>query len=236
MSERVIIGGAELWHGDCREVMSDWADGCVDHVITDVPYSAHTHKMAKTSCGAGTVHSLIDFAAVTDEEFLELFRVFVRVARRWVVSTCDLLQAPLLFGWEQFVRQGVWTKPNPMPQISGDRPGQGHEVVMCLHRVGQKRWNGGGRSAVWSLPVVQGGEYPTQKPLRLIDQFVADFTDPGDRIADPCMGSGTTGVSAVRLGRRFVGCEVRRSAFDLACERIAAAQAQSDLFVSGGDR
>lgn len=229
--EKVKIGNAELWHGDCLELMASMNDGTVDHVLTDVPYHANTHKMAKTNKGKGHDRTLIDFEHITDDQFRALFVEFLRVSKRWVVSTCDLLQAPLLFPLPEFVRQGVWVKPNPMPQISADRPGQGYEVVVVLHGEGKKRWNGGGKAGVWQYPVVNGGVYPTQKPQPLLDRFVADFTDQGETILDPCMGSGTTGVAAVQQDRKFIGCEARREAFDIACERISQAQAQGRLAI-----
>ena len=52
---------------------------------------------------------------------------------------------------------------------------------------------------------------------------------PGYTVLDTHMGAGTTGVACARAGRKFIGCEVDRAAFDLACERIAAAYAQGSL-------
>jgi DNA modification methylase len=49
-------------------------------------------------------------------------------------------------------------------------------------------------------------------------------------ILDPFMGSGTTGVACANLGRKFIGIEIERKYFDIACERIAAAYAQGRLF------
>ena len=53
----------------------------------------------------------------------------------------------------------------------------------------------------------------------------------GGTVLDPFMGSGTTGVAAIQLGRRFIGIEQDKKFFDIACERIAAAVAQPDLFL-----
>ena len=63
----------------------------------------------------------------------------------------------------------------------------------------------------------------------LMDALVADYSRPGYTVLDTHMGAGTTGVACARAGRKFIGCEVDRSAFDLACERIAAAYAQGSL-------
>ena len=59
--------------------------------------------------------------------------------------------------------------------------------------------------------------------------LVALTTRPGETVLDPFMGSGTTGVAAVEQGRRFIGIERERRYFDIACERIARAQAQGQL-------
>jgi site-specific DNA-methyltransferase (adenine-specific) len=117
------------------------------------------------------------------------------------------------------VRLGVWIKPNAAPQFTGDRPGTGWEAVAVLHRKGRKRWNDGGHHAVWTCPVQRGG-HPTQKPERLVSDWVKAFTNPGEMILDPFMGSGTTGVAAIKHGRGFTGIEIDPKYFDLACRRI----------------
>jgi site-specific DNA-methyltransferase (adenine-specific) len=62
-------------------------------------------------------------------------------------------------------------------------------------------------------------------------ELLSLFSNPGDLICDPFMGSGTTGVACVKLGRRFIGIEKDHKYFDIACERISAALSQGDLFV-----
>ena len=225
------IGLATLMLGDCREIAPTLGE--VDHVITDPPYSANTHKMAKTNQGKGHGRALISFEHLTDDGFDGAVADWLAAASGWVVATCDYRHAARLIHHPAFVRLGVWVKPNPMPQISADRPGQGFETVLILH--GGKRpkaWNRGGGAGVWTYPVVNGAEVPTQKPLALLNAFVSDFTCPGETVLDPFMGSGTTGVAAVSMGRHFVGIEQTPAHFDTACRRIEAAQRQADLFVA----
>jgi len=125
------------------------------------------------------------------------------------------------------VRLGAWVKPNPMPQISADRPGQGFEAVLILHSGGRKKaWNRGGGSGVWTFPVIGDAEVSTQKPLALAKALVSDFTNHGECVADPYMGSGTTGVACVQMGRKFIGVEQDPKRFDIACRRIEDAQRQ----------
>jgi site-specific DNA-methyltransferase (adenine-specific) len=191
----------------------------------------------------------IRFAAITSKERKQAAAMFARLARRWVLAFCQIeavaaWRAALVDGGIEWVRGGTWIKPNGSPQFTGDRPGQGFESLALAsnapdvddertslaisHRAGRKRWNGGGKHAVWVVPLdhhAGGGgkaEHPTIKPIALMLALVADFTDAGDTILDPYAGSGTTGVAALRLGRQFVGIERDPTYFRLACERLAA--------------
>jgi site-specific DNA-methyltransferase (adenine-specific) len=79
------------------------------------------------------------------------------------------------------------------------------------------------------VPPMTEREHSTQKPTQLLEEIVkvAPF---GETVLDPFMGSGTTGVACINLGRKFVGVEIERKYFDIACERIAAANRQERLF------
>ena len=70
--------------------------------------------------------------------------------------------------------------------------------------------------------------HPTQKPLRVME-WCLSFAPKAQTVCDPFMGSGTTGVACARMGRAFTGIERERKYFDIACERIARAQAQGQL-------
>jgi site-specific DNA-methyltransferase (adenine-specific) len=72
--------------------------------------------------------------------------------------------------------------------------------------------------------------HPTQKPTELMKWCIGHLPEP-QSILDPFMGSGTTGVAAVQLGRDFIGIEREPTYFDIACKRIEDAQRQGDFFV-----
>ena len=220
-----------LYHGDCREVLASMTDRSVDCVITDPPYDARTHKGAKTNKGKGHGVKAVTFDEFTHERQIETFAELGRVTRRWVVSTLatstafrfDLEPPPGL----RCLRVGVWVKPNPMPQISADRPGQGWEPVSFFHREDVKpAWHGGGRAGVWTHPVVQGEGHPTVKPLPMVAEWVRLFSNPGDLILDPFAGSGTTLRAAKDEGRRAIGVELE----ERYCELIAKRLTQDTLF------
>ena len=65
-------------------------------------------------------------------------------------------------------------------------------------------------------------QHPTQKPVALMEYLIATYSNPGDTVLDPTMGSGTTGVAAAALGRKFIGVEKMEKFFEIAKQRIAA--------------
>ena len=77
--------------------------------------------------------------------------------------------------------------------------------------------------------MLDGTDHPTQKPIKLMLWCIAKIGNP-ETILDPFMGSGTTGVAAMQLGRKFIGIEREPKYFDIACKRIEDAQRQTSLF------
>jgi site-specific DNA-methyltransferase (adenine-specific) len=224
------IENCTLFHADAFALMPTLGD--VDCIITDPPYNPRTHKGARSAKSLAA--SPIDFDSLTEAQFVEFCGNAVAQARRWVVMSCAWQHAALLEkAGVPLVRLGIWHKPNGAPQFTGDRPGMGWEAIAILHREGKKHWNGGGHHSVWVCNV-EHGNHPTQKPLKLVMDWVAKFTEPGETVLDPFAGSGTTGVACAKLGRKFIGIEKRKDYFDLACCRITEASRQSGLFTATG--
>lgn len=95
------------------------------------------------------------------------------------------------------------------------------------------RGMGGGRHGVFNVPKGEGvpNVHETQKPIRLMTDLVKLFSNQGDTVLDPFMGSASTGVACVKLGRKFIGIELDQKYFDLSCRRIEEAYKQPDLFI-----
>lgn len=222
-----------LHFGNAFDLMKNMADGSVDHIITDPPYSEDTHEGARSHTNIDK--PFINFDHFSDEEFVTFCTECVRHARRWVIMTCDWQHAHLIKRHphkpvrKSFIRLGVWVKGRAAPQFTGDRPAPGWEAVLILHRPGRKSWNDGGHHAVWHHNIVHG-EHPTQKPLSLVKEWLAQFTDPGETIFDPLMGAGTTGVAATQTQRKFIGIEAERHWFEMAESNIGEAAMQPHLF------
>jgi len=226
------IGDATLYLGDCLEILPTLEK--VDAVITDPPYgdkATHGAHLSKVKMRDGTTRQDLGFDGISLDEAVSLAQEWTRLASRWVVFTCEWKYAHALDDAGLLVRLGIWRKPDGAPQFTGDRPGTGWEAVAICHRPGKKRWNGGGKHAVWQWPKGQNDSgHPTGKPIGLLCDLVSDFTDAGETILDPFMGSGTTGVACANLGRKFIGIEINEKYFDIACKRIEAAYAQGRLF------
>jgi DNA modification methylase len=241
--------------GDCLEGMAALEDRSVDHVLADPPYrralyegfrsNSRARKVGQRTHGAKmslspNYQSLASESIGALEDVLEPAAAhLLRLTRRWIVVFHDAESGDLwrkAFG-DAYVRSGVWVKTNPMPQISGDRPAQGFEGITIAHGPERKRWNGGGRPAVWTHGALQGNwseragnDHPCPKPLDLMEALVRDFTEPGELVLDPFAGSGTTGVACKRLGRRFLGFERDAKYHAIAERRIANAREQLGLW------
>lgn len=106
----------------------------------------------------------------------------------------------------------------------------GMESPISIQKTRKKTWFGGGCHGNWTGPVITNGDHPTGKPVDMVSSWVTRFTERGQTILDPFMGSGTTGVAAIQLGRSFIGIEREERYFQIACERISNAVAQGQLF------
>lgn len=207
-----------LYHGENEYILA--ALESVDHIITDPPYSEHVHANGRTTQKRSKAPKEVDFGFdhLTAGVRRNLALDFGRICQRWTLVFTDIEGVS---GWiedlsetMEYIRTGIWVKTNPSPQFTGDRPGSGAEAVVIAHKAEmRKRWNGGGKSAVW------GGAgdkrrhskelryHPTQKPLWVMTDIVSMFTDPGEVILDPFAGSGATLIAARDTGRRAIGIE-----------------------------
>lgn len=77
------------------------------------------------------------------------------------------------------------------------------------------------------------GFHPTQKPVALLEYLIKTYTNPGEVVLDNCMGSGSTGVACVNTDRKFIGMELDKGYFDIACERIQTARQMKERYSDG---
>ena len=196
------IGNATLYLGDCRDILPTLPK--VDAVITDPPYG-----IGIASNPVRQMHEKLDWdAAAPDDSVLDAIVDAGAVAVVWGGNYFNLPPSQCFF---------VWDKVQP----------QDFSLAMC-----EQAWtNKKGPAKLYRQSVLSyRKEHPTQKPVELMKWCIAQCTDNPQTILDPFMGSGTTGVAAVQMGRKFIGIEREPSYFDIACRRIEDAQRQGRLF------
>jgi site-specific DNA-methyltransferase (adenine-specific) len=234
-----LADGVTLYLGDCREVLPSLPK--VDAVITDPPYEAVMQKkwgvLSRNAPSSHVRHETLGFDAIDDIRE-EVAAAVKTICQGWGIFFC---MAEGVRAWRdaiestgaKYKRAMVWIKPDAMPQFNGQGPSVGHEMlVSAWYGPGYSKWNGGGKPGTFVyVKNTQGAEHPTQKPLPLISELVELFSDRDGVVCDPFMGSGTTGVAAVKLGRRFIGIEIEEKYFSIACKRISDALKQPDLFL-----
>lgn len=206
-----IIGDCRLLLGDCFEVLP--LIGPVDAVVTDPPYGilSLNGSAATRRSGGNVPEGKIAWDVISD-----ISSVLAAAPKAMVWGGCHMPLQPT-FGYL------VWDK-----QIDGLNFG---EVEYCwtTERFAPRIFR-------YRAVCVDGGkQHPTQKPIQLM-QWCLGFLPDARTILDPFMGSGTTGVACVKLGRRFIGIEISEAYFAIACERVRQAYAQPDLFIEAPAR
>lgn len=243
IKREVVIGDCRLLLGDSLAIMP--GIGAVHHVIMDPPYEASLHASKNSLRGpvrADTGPDLkgLDFAPI-DEIREEVVVLGEHLCKGWFIAFCtvegvakwaDAINESAM----KYKRACIWVKPDSTPQLNGQGPAQGAECfVTAWNGKGHAAWNAGGKRGVYTHtvnPPDRHGGHPTEKPWRLFAELINDFTAPKHIILDPFMGSGTTGVACIRTDRQFIGIEQDEKYFDIACERIAKAAAQPDMFLA----
>jgi len=205
MYEEVIIGNARLLRGDCMDILPTLPK--VDACITDPPYGLGK-RMQGGTWGAKTEFKemvIWDNAPPEVGTLIELANM-AEISVFWGGNYYGL---PPSRCWL------VWDKQNAVPTMADC------EIAWTSLDANTKRF---------SHPVgrVLHG-HPSEKPLQLM-RWTIEVVKASGTILDPFMGSGTTGVAAVQMGRRFIGIEREPKYFDIACKRIEAAVAQGQLF------
>ena len=201
--------GYSLYQGDALTIVP--LLGAFDHCMTDPPYEeeAHTRTRRTRAVLEGRApYAPIDFPPITPRQR----RFLTRLTCQWLLVFC---QAEVVGKYEallgpKYRRPAIWQKPDGSPQFTGDRPAMGYETIVAAWcQPGRCHWEAHGKRGVYTHNVRDGEPRisPTQKPLPLMRELVRDFTQPGDLVLDPFMGSGTTGVACLAEQRRFVGIE-----------------------------
>jgi len=213
----------------------------VDLLITDPAYeSLEKHRAIGTTTRLKHSKSSSNdwFQVFPNARFAELFQQAYRVLKRdtHLYLFCD---AETMFVAKpeaeragfKFWKPLVWDKATIG---MGYHYRARYELILFFEK-GKRRLNDLGVADVITAPRIRGG-YPAEKPPEVSEVLVGQSSEPGDVVADPFMGSGSVGVAALRLGRRFVGNDINPDAVQLANQRLlelGSGQVQGPPIVSG---
>lgn len=247
----------ELYLGDCLEYMKSMPDKSIDMIFTDPPYGHNNNNgdlisRREAALGKGEYTPEKNRPIANDgEEANELFKnVLPELNRILFPGGCCCCCGdgggpdPQFARWSlwmnevfDFKQMVVWDKG---PMGMGWHYRRSYETILVAQKRGAScKWYDTskkieniirpGKGIHKIIPIAD--EHPTQKPVSLAAHFIKLHSLPGDTIFDPFMGSGTTGVACVQLGRNFIGCELEPKYFEIAKKRIEQAQLQEPLFV-----
>jgi len=208
---REVIGDAELWLGDCREIAPTLPRP--DAIITDPPFGT-SELWSGAPSEKGRWNNFLGSSIAQWDKYDEFVLSLPGMAEKVILWGGQFYPLPTSRGWlvwNKIIRnfstsvcELAWTNI-PMPVDAFD------------YSHGQL--------------ATEGKEHPTQKPVALMRFCILKAKlGSGSLILDPYLGSGSTGVAALSLGHRFVGIEIEPHYFDIACRRIEAEARQGKLF------
>ena len=209
--QKVTIGDATLYQADCAVLLPTL--GKVDAVITDPPYGIKRDgKPQSTSSHGG--HKGYEFTGWDQKPpGADVFALLLSAADCQIIWGANFYpqHLPPSMGWL------FWDKGQRISQSDGELAFTNMPKALRVFTLN--------RASI----AQDGAVHPTQKPLALMRWCIDQAGNP-ETILDPFMGSGTTGVAAVQMGRKFIGIEREPKYFDIACKRIEQAHAQGQLF------
>lgn len=238
-----------IYHGDCRILLHGIPDNSIDAIFADPPYflsnggiSVHSGKQVCVDKGdwdkGGTPEYIYEF----NRQWLALCRTKLRDdGTIWISGTHHNIHVVMRCLQElgyKVLNTITWQKTDPPPNLSCRYFNFSTELIIWARKFEKKPHkfnyetmkllNGGQQMTdVWRIPAVslwekQQGKHPTQKPLRLLYRIILASTNEGDTVMDPFSGSGTTGIAANLLGRKYIGIEQDKQFCELSLRRRQA--------------
>jgi DNA modification methylase len=208
-----LAEGVTLYLGDCREILPTL--GKVDAVVTDPPY------------GIGEEYESFD-------DTIDNLRLLIAAAIPSLREIADRVVITSGNGAQYDYPKPNWTMAWVTPAGAGSGP-WGFSCWQPILCYGKDPFLSAGKGrrpdVIEHTESSEKNGHPCPKPIRFMQRLLERTSFRGQTILDPFMGSGTTGVAAVKLGRKFIGIEIEPKYFDIACRRIQAALDAPDMFV-----
>ncbi len=212
----------KIINADCLDVLRKLPDKCVDLVLTDPPYGIGSKFKSKFGLNvAYKEYDKFDWnnKIPSEEIFMEMFRVS---------------KHQIIFGGNYFTVHlkptNAWIVWDKIGQYNLKNPFSDCELAWTSFSFPMKKYTNVNMGFITGKEEKGKRIHPTQKPLKLFQAILQDFSKPGNIILDPFSGSGTTAVAAHNLGRRFVCIEKDRGYWEASVKRLEDARKQISIF------
>jgi site-specific DNA-methyltransferase (adenine-specific) len=235
----VIIGNATLYHGDCQELIASIPKA--DLVCTDPPYLVSKGGYAGDlqlqggfggwMRGYGNKGDIVECNLEFSDWLPLVFECLAECSQAYFMTNGRNLKDMQVAGEAAGFRLHtvlVWDKRAALPNKYYQNI---TEFGLFMFKGKAKTINKPGSKNLVSIFQRDESEHPTEKPVELMRYWIGNSSMPDNLVLDPFMGSGTTGVAAVQMGRKFIGIERDERYFQIACKRIEDAQRQGDMFL-----
>lgn len=246
MSEKVIIKNCTLYHGDCFEILSEISEA--DCMITDPPYGCTCNdwdydidldkfwSISKAACKKNApfvIFCQMPFAARLYMSNPKMFRYEWIYKKTFPSGFLDCNKKPLREHELIYIFSDNMPKYYPQKTKGLPYKARSSGYSSCYNKITYFDGNYDGLyypKTIIDIPVEKDfrqynkniQKHPTQKSVAVLSYLVKTYTDAGNAVLDLFMGSGSTGVAAVKHGRKFIGIEQDQKWFDVACKRIEA--------------
>jgi site-specific DNA-methyltransferase (adenine-specific) len=248
-----------IYQGDCLEILSSIPKNSVDLVFADPPYflsnggiTCHAGKMVSVNKGSWDKSRGPDANHEFNTAWLAACqRVLKPNGSLWVSGTSHVIHS-VGFAMQQLgfklLNDISWVKPNPPPNLSCRYFTHATETIIWAAKNSKSRHTfnyklmkeanrGKQMKSVWEIRPPEAwekkfGKHPTQKPVALLERILLASTNEGDLVLDPFSGSGTTLLTAFRLRRHALGCDLSAEFLSLSIRRICSNLVQVDLSFS----
>ena len=217
-TNHIEIGNHRLYQGDCLEVMKSMEDKSIDLCLTDPPYGIDEANGKNDSRGDKLIKPTIFKKKSWDKKIPD--KIFFDEIRR-------ISKHQIIFGGNYFIEYLtnsscwlVWDKNNTGDFADCELAWTNFKTAVRKYKF---TWNG---MLQENMKNKEKRFHPTQKPINLMEQILKDYSEPGQTIFDPMMGSGTTIVACENLNRIGIGIELDKEYFNIAKNRIEKAADQ----------
>lgn len=225
------------WQTILRDDFDDTLPEC-DAIITDPPFGARTHKVAKErklrSDGSDTKLLAPDYPPWTRDHVFDFVRAWSKPCRGWIVT---MTSHDLVPHWEDAYKEAGRYCFAPLPavmigmsvRLRGDGPSSWSVWLVVSRPATREFTEWGTLPGAYVGPASREANSGRGKPGWLLRSLVADYSRKGDRIVDPMCGWGSTLLAAESLGRRALGCDGHEPTYLRAVQEIKQAH-QMELF------